>query len=124
MGEHRRKADGRRVFSTEFKREAIQRILTGEKNGRRTQSRARHRAQCDSRLEIRELCQVLRIARRTAYYVARARPDGRYHRTVDLTVLAHIRAVTNSRATYGYRRVWALVNRTFGRATTASASGG
>jgi transposase-like protein len=31
MAEHRRKADGRRVFSTEFKREAVQRILTGEK---------------------------------------------------------------------------------------------
>lgn len=31
MGEHRRKADGRRVFSTEFKRTAVQRILTGEK---------------------------------------------------------------------------------------------
>jgi transposase-like protein len=31
MGEHRRKADGRRVFSTEFKRMTVQRILTGEK---------------------------------------------------------------------------------------------
>src|SRR5512145_1447924 len=31
MGEHRRKADGRRVFSTEFKRDTVQRILTGEK---------------------------------------------------------------------------------------------
>src|SRR5215813_7557199 len=31
MGEHRRKADGRRVFSTEFKRHAVQRILSGEK---------------------------------------------------------------------------------------------
>jgi transposase-like protein len=31
MGEHRRKADGRRVFSTEFKRATVQRILTGEK---------------------------------------------------------------------------------------------
>ncbi len=31
MGEHRRKANGRRVFSTEFKRETVQRILTGEK---------------------------------------------------------------------------------------------
>src|SRR5437867_9273844 len=31
MGEHRRKADGRRVFSTEFKRDAVQRILAGEK---------------------------------------------------------------------------------------------
>jgi transposase-like protein len=31
MGERRRKADGRRVFSTEFKRTTVQRILTGEK---------------------------------------------------------------------------------------------
>ena len=31
MGEHRRKADGRRVFSTELKRTTVQRILTGEK---------------------------------------------------------------------------------------------
>jgi len=53
------------------------------------------------------------MARRTAYYVARARPDGRYHRTSDPAVLEQIRAVTNSRATYGYRRVWAMVNRTF-----------
>jgi len=30
MGEHRRKADGRPVFSTEFKRETVQWILTGE----------------------------------------------------------------------------------------------
>jgi len=56
---------------------------------------------------------VLGIARRTAYYIARARPGGRYHRAGDGTVLQQIRAVTNSRATYGYRRVWAMVNRTF-----------
>ena len=31
MGEHRRKADGRRVFSTEFKRATLQRIVTGDK---------------------------------------------------------------------------------------------
>ena len=31
MGEHWRKADGRRVFGTEFKRATVQRILTGEK---------------------------------------------------------------------------------------------
>src|SRR5216684_2196898 len=31
MGNHPRKADGRRVFSAEFKRTAVQRILTGEK---------------------------------------------------------------------------------------------
>lgn len=30
MGEHRGKADDRRVFGTEFKREGVQRILTGE----------------------------------------------------------------------------------------------
>ncbi len=58
------------------------------------------------------ICQALRIARRTAYYRPRARPGGRYHRASDETVLGQIRAVTNSRATYGYRRVWAMVNRT------------
>src|SRR5438309_11662534 len=31
MGEHRRKADGRRVFTTEFKRTTVQRVVTGEK---------------------------------------------------------------------------------------------
>ncbi len=31
MGSHPRKADGRRVFSTEFKRATIQRLLNGEK---------------------------------------------------------------------------------------------
>ncbi len=51
------------------------------------------------------ICRALQMARRTAYYVARARPDGRYHRKADPAVLEQIRAVTNSRATYGYRRV-------------------
>src|ERR687892_272967 len=59
------------------------------------------------------ICAVLGIARRSAYYVARARPGGRHHRATDDVVLQQIRAVTNSRATYGYRRVWAMVNRTF-----------
>jgi transposase-like protein len=31
MGEHRRKADGRRVFTTEFKRATVQQIVAGEK---------------------------------------------------------------------------------------------
>ncbi len=61
------------------------------------------------------VCEVLGIARRTAYYVARARPGGGYQRAEDAIVLQQIRAVTNSRATYGYRRVWAMVNRTFRR---------
>ena len=60
-----------------------------------------------------DVCDVLGIARRTAYYLARARPRGRYRRTTDATVVDQIRAVTNSRATYGYRRVWAMVNRRF-----------
>src|SRR5918994_6376580 len=60
-----------------------------------------------------DVCGVLGIARRTAYYAARARPRGRYRRTTDATVVDQIRAVTNSRATYGYRRVWAMVNRRF-----------
>jgi len=64
-------------------------------------------------LPITVICQTLRMARRTAYYVARVRPDGRYHRTSDPAVLEQIRAVTNSRATYGYRRVGAMVNRAF-----------
>jgi putative transposase len=59
------------------------------------------------------ICTVLGIARRTAYYVGRARGGGRHHRAADETVLQQVRAVTNSRATYGYRRVWAMVNRTF-----------
>jgi transposase InsO family protein len=59
------------------------------------------------------ICETLGIARRTAYYVVRARPDRRQNRAADGTVLQQIRAVTNSRATYGYRRVWAMVNRIF-----------
>jgi len=31
MGEHPRKADGRRLFSTKLKRAAVQRTLTGER---------------------------------------------------------------------------------------------
>ncbi len=31
MGNHLRTADGRRVFSAEFRRTAVQRILTGDK---------------------------------------------------------------------------------------------
>src|SRR5713226_10128991 len=31
MGEHRRKTDGRRVYSTDFKRATVQRVVTGGK---------------------------------------------------------------------------------------------
>ena len=62
---------------------------------------------------VAAICRTLRMARQTAYYAARVRPAGCYRRLDDETVLQQIRAVTNSRATYGYRRVWAMVNRTF-----------
>ncbi len=62
---------------------------------------------------VSAICRVLGIARQTAYYVRQPRPPGFYHRAEDDTVLQQIRAVTNSRATYGYRRVWAMVNRHF-----------
>ncbi len=42
-----------------------------------------------------------------------ARPTSRCSPATDDTVVQQIRAVTNSRATYGYRRVWAMVNRVF-----------
>ena len=59
------------------------------------------------------VCHTLGMSRRTGYYVRRERPPGRYQRADDAVVLQQIHAVTNSRATYGYRRVWAMVNRTF-----------
>lgn len=182
MGEHRRKADGRRVFSTEFKRTTVQRILSGEKTlaelsreldisrsvirnwkrcaeagatttvqargrgarqpfagglrqdpgpragagsqdhggrdpargpGDRKKAVVAQRVRAVTRHSMSAICSVLGIARRTAYYVVRARAGGRHHRAHDDTVLQQIRAVTNSRATHGYRRVWAMVNRTF-----------
>jgi transposase InsO family protein len=42
-----------------------------------------------------------------------ARPAGAYRCADDEAVLQQIRAVTNSRATYGYRHAWAMVNRQF-----------
>ena len=62
---------------------------------------------------VAAICRTLRMARQTAYYATRVRPAGFYRRLDDETVVQQIRAVTNSRATYGYRRVWAMVNRTF-----------
>jgi putative transposase len=40
------------------------------------------------------------------------RPRGSYHRADDDVILAAIRAVTDARPTYGYRRVTAILNRT------------
>lgn len=62
---------------------------------------------------VTAICRALRMARQTAYYVPADRPRGHYCRAADGAVLQQIHAVTNSRATYGYRRVWAMVNRQF-----------
>jgi len=40
-----------------------------------------------TRYSMSAICTVLGIARRTAYYIVRARPGGRYHRADDPTVL-------------------------------------
>src|SRR5437867_3941811 len=50
---------------------------------------------------VAAICRTLRMARQTAYYAARVRSAGFYQRLNDETVLQQIRAVTNSRATYG-----------------------
>ena len=62
---------------------------------------------------VAAICRTLGMARQTAYYACRVRPAGFYRRLDDETVLQQIRAVTNSRASYGYRQVWTMVNRTF-----------
>jgi putative transposase len=40
-----------------------------------------------------------------------SRPRGRYQKTEDAEILASIRAMTDDRPTYGYGRIWALLNR-------------
>ena len=45
-----------------------------------------------------------------------SRPRGRYQKTEDAEILVSIRALTDDRPTYGYRRIWALLNRQRGAA--------
>ena len=40
-----------------------------------------------------------------------SRPRGRYQKSEDAEMLAAIRTLTDDRPTYGYRRIWALLNR-------------
>src|SRR4029453_13241718 len=81
--------------------------------GRKKKAVVAQRVRTVTQPPVAAICRVLRMARQTAYYAGRVRPAGYYRRLDDETVLQQIRAVTNSRATYGYRRVWAMVNRTF-----------
>jgi transposase InsO family protein len=57
------------------------------------------------------VCRGLKVARSTAYLRARPRRNGFYRRSEDMEVLLQILSVTKKRASYGYRRVWRLVNR-------------
>lgn len=66
-----------------------------------------------TRAPVAVVCEVLGVARATAYREAAGRP-ARYARADDRVVAAQIRAVIRDRATYGYRRVTALVNRACG----------
>ena len=174
MGEFPRKADGRRIFSAQFKREVVLQLLKGEKTiaglsrefdvsptivrnwkrryesgaatavkpnedvvpaselqaaqakireleralGRKTmeveilraaqevlkKSLVAQRVRSLTGLPVAAICRTLQMARRTAYHVPRARPDGVYRKTDDETVLRQIRSVTNSRASYGTPR--------------------
>ena len=60
------------------------------------------------------ICRVLGIGRASAYRTSQPRGP-RYRRRGDRVVRAQIRSVIRTRASYGARRVWALVNRTFDR---------
>ena len=57
------------------------------------------------------VCRALRVARSTAYLRPRPRIGGFYRRSTDREVLLDIMSVARERASYGVRRVHALVNR-------------
>jgi putative transposase len=62
--------------------------------------------------KLAPICRTLGISRACAYRESLGRP-ARYARADDRTVTARIRAVIRTRASYGARRVRALVNREF-----------
>lgn len=64
---------------------------------------------------IAAICRILKIGRATPYRATHGRP-AHYTRADDHTVTAQIREVIRQRGAYGYRRVTALVNRTYGTA--------
>ena len=66
----------------------------------------------NGRYKTAPICRVLGIGRSSAYRKSAPRPE-RYARADDRTVTAQIRSVIRTRASYGARRVTALVNREF-----------
>lgn len=63
--------------------------------------------------KIAPICRVLGIGRSVAYRESAGRP-ARYAKADDRVVMAQIRTIIRTRASYGARRVHALVNREFG----------
>lgn len=59
------------------------------------------------------ICETLKVGRATAYRPLTARA-AHYAKADDRVVAAQIRTVVRERASYGYRRVTAVVNRSFG----------
>jgi putative transposase len=64
---------------------------------------------------MRVICETLGIGRATAYRPLTARAT-HYTKAADRAVAAQITTVVRERASYGYRRVTAVVNRAFGTA--------
>jgi putative transposase len=64
---------------------------------------------------IAAICRTLKIGRATPYRATQGRP-AHYTRADDRIVTAQIREIIRQRGAYGYRRVTALVNRTYGTA--------
>lgn len=62
---------------------------------------------------IAAICRTLQIGRATPYRTRQGRPT-HYTRADDRIVTAQIREIIRQRGAYGYRRVTALVNRTYG----------
>jgi hypothetical protein len=62
---------------------------------------------------VRTVADTLGVSRSQGHSRLRegSRPQGRYQKTEDAEILASIRALTDDRLTYGYRRIWALLNR-------------
>ena len=127
MGEIARGADGRRLFTLEFKKQQIDRVLRGEltlaeltreldvsPSVTRRWKRLFEQGSCAAVRANEEVVSVrlLKEAEARIRELERAR---RYERAEDAQVLEEIRTLTRRRDSYGYRRVTARVNRLYKR---------
>src|SRR5437879_6875184 len=107
MGEFPREVGGRRVFTVEFKRGELERLLGQEADGDRDsaggaggckeKSAVAQRVRTVTQHPVAAICRTLRMARQTAHYATRVRPAGFYRRLDDETVVQQIRGVTAGR---------------------------